>query len=118
VDVGSPLPADAQPAMLVQPAERALHDPALPPEPGAVRGLLAGDQRPDAPLAHGPAVVVVVVAAVAHDRVGPTTRSAHPPPQARHGVDQRYELGDVVAVAACEADGERDAAGIGQEVVL
>jgi hypothetical protein len=63
-------------------------------------------------------MAVVVVAAVAHDYVRATTRPAHPPAHAGDGVEQRDELGDVVAVAAREADGERDAARDGQEVVL
>lgn len=118
MDVGSPLPANPQPAMLMKPAERALDDPTLASESGAVLGLLAGDQRPDAPLPHEPAVVVVVVAAIAHNRVGATTRPAHPAADAGDGVEQRDELGDVVAVAARQADRERDAARIGQEVML
>jgi len=116
VDVGSPLPADAQAAVLVKPAERALDDPALSPEAGAVLGLLACDLGPDAPLADSPAVVVVVVAAVAHDRLGPPAWPAHPPGHGRYRIEQGHELSDVVAVAARECDGERDAARVGQEI--
>jgi hypothetical protein len=118
VDVGPPFPADAQSAVLVKPAERALDDPTLAPEGGAVRGLLARDPGPDAAFADEPAMVGVVVAAVAHDRLRAPARPAHPPAHGRDRVEQRRQLGNVVAVAAGQTDGQWDPAGIGQEVVL
>jgi hypothetical protein len=51
---------------------------------------------------------------VARSAAGPAASSA----DRRHGVDQRDELGDVVAVAAGEADRQRDAAGVADQVVL
>ena len=43
MDVGSPIVADAQPAVLVEPGDRALNDPALHAQPGAVLGLALRD---------------------------------------------------------------------------
>jgi hypothetical protein len=60
----------------------------------------------------------VVVAAVGDQGGGAPARAAHLAPDGRHGVHERQELGDVVAVAAGQADGERDAARVGEEVVL
>ena len=62
----------------------------------------------------------MVVATIAEDDVGFLARTAD---LARDGprvqvFKQRDELGDVVAVAARERDGERDAGRIDQEVVL
>ena len=48
VDVVAAFVADAEPAVLVQPGERALDDPALAAEPGAVRTLGLGDPGTDA----------------------------------------------------------------------
>jgi hypothetical protein len=48
VDVVAAFVADAQAAVLVQPGDRALDDPALLAEPGAVRRLGSGDPRLDA----------------------------------------------------------------------
>jgi hypothetical protein len=118
VDVGPPLPADAQSAVLVKPAERALDDPALAPQAGAVFGLLARDSGLDAAFADEPTVVGVVVAAVAHERPGAPARPAHATAHGRDRVEQGRQLGDVVAVTAGQADGQWDPAGIGQEVVL
>jgi hypothetical protein len=118
VNVGASFPADAQAAVLVEPAESAFDDPALAPESRAVLGLAARDQWQHASLADEAAVVVVVVAAVADDRGGSSPRSADLPAQRRHRVDQRHQLRDIVAVAAGQADRERDPVRVRQEVVL
>ena len=47
VDVVAAFVADAQAAVLVQPGDRALDDPALAAEPGAVTALGPGDLRLD-----------------------------------------------------------------------
>jgi hypothetical protein len=47
VDVGASFVADAKSPVLVQPGNRALDDPALLAEPGAVRALRPGDPRLD-----------------------------------------------------------------------
>jgi hypothetical protein len=60
----------------------------------------------------------VVVAAVGHERRGPAPRPADPARERRHPVNERDQLGDVVAVAAGQADGQRDPLGVGEEVVL
>jgi hypothetical protein len=62
----------------------------------------------------------VVIAAVGDHQVGLLAWPAglagdRPPVQV---IQEREELGDVVAVAAGEGDRQRDAAGIDQEVVL
>jgi len=33
-------------------------------------------------------------------------------------IEQRQQLGDVVAIAACQPDGERDAGGVDEQVVF
>jgi hypothetical protein len=54
----------------VQVREGSLDDPSLAAEPRAVSGASAGDDGPDAALAHQAAVGVVVVLAVAEDPLG------------------------------------------------
>lgn len=51
MDLGFSLVAEAEPAVLVEPGEGALDDPALAADPGAVRGALVGDDRSDPLLA-------------------------------------------------------------------
>src|SRR5215212_6196663 len=58
VQFGAALPADAQAAVLVQPGEGSLDDPAHSPEARAVLGGAAGDDRLDAA---GPQLAAVPV---------------------------------------------------------
>ena len=118
MDLGAAFVADEQPLELVQPGEAALDDPAVAAEPGAVLGLAASDLGFDPALPEQTAVLVVVVAAVGAEPLGPPARSADTPPHRRHGVDQRDQLGDVVAVAAGEREREREPGRVDEKVVL
>jgi hypothetical protein len=118
VHVRPPLEAHQQAAELVQPGEAALDRPAHAPQARAVGRLAAGDLGPDAALAKLAAMGVVVIAAVGHQDAGPAAGPPDPAGDGRHGIHQRDQLGDVVAVAAGQADRERDARGVDEEVVL
>ena len=98
--------------------EGALHDPAVTSEPGAVLGLAACDHRFDAALPDEAAVLVVVVAAVAQHHVRAVPGPAALAPHRRHGLQEWDQLGDVVAVAAGERPGKRNAATVYEQVVL
>src|SRR5512142_2368753 len=104
VDVVADLPADAQPAEPVQQGDGLLDDPAVHAQPGTVLCVTAGDHRGDPGLPHLGAVLVVVVAAAGVDRLWPPAGPATPAAHRRDGLDQRHELGDVVAVAAGQRD--------------
>jgi len=118
VDLGAAVVADEQPFEVVQPGEGALDDPAVAAETGAVLGLAPGDLRRDSSLAELAPVLVVVVAAVGRDPVGTTTRSADLAAHRRDPLNQRDQLGYVVAVATRERPGERDPGRVDQKVVL
>jgi hypothetical protein len=84
--------------------EAALDDPALLAQAGAVVGAATRDDGLDAARPEQAAILVVVAAAVGEDRVGFLSRSAT---LADHRacvqlVEQRQQLSDVVAVAACQ----------------
>jgi hypothetical protein len=102
----------------VEPGEGALDDPAVAAETGSVSALPARDQRCDAELADEAAVLVVVVAAVGKQPLGSPPGPARTAANGRHSLEQVEELGDVVAVGAGERPGERDAAGVYEEMVL
>jgi hypothetical protein len=118
VDVSSPFPSDAQTSEAVQPRETSLHDPAVGAQFGAVQGAAAGDRWHDAAGADLVAVDVVVVAPVGEQRVRFAARPAHPATDRRDRIEQRQELGDVVAVAAGQQDRERGAVPVGDEVMF
>ena len=120
MDLGGALVARSQAAEVVQVREAALDDPALTAEARAVLGPAPCDHGFDAAGPQQPAVLVVVVAAVGDDDVGLPARPAglagdRPGVQV---VQQRDQLGDVVAVAARDREGERDPRLVDEEVVL
>ena len=110
--------ADEQSFELVQPSEGALDDPAVAAKSGAVLGLAARDLGSDAPPAELAAVTVVVVTAIGAETVGPPPRSARLAAHRRDTVDQREQLGAVVAVAAGDRPGKRDPARVYEKVML
>jgi len=118
MDVGAAVVADEQSFELVQPGEGAFDHPAVAPDAGAVFGLAAGDFGGDAALAELATLRPVVVGAVGCDPVWPPTRPTDPAADRRDAIDERDQLGDVVAVAARERPGERDPRRIDEEVVL
>ena len=118
MDVGAAVVADEQSFELVQPGEGALDDPAVAPDAGAVFGLATGDLGGDPALAELAPLRLVVVGAVGGD---PIWSPARPPDSAayrRDAIDERDQLGDVVAVAACERPGERDPGRVYEKVML
>ncbi|KUH38597.1 hypothetical protein ATE80_12015 [Streptomyces kanasensis] len=85
---------------------------------GAVRDAAAGDHRFDAQCPDETAVFVVVVAAVAEQAVGSVAWASDHAGDGRDLLQQGYQLGDVIAVAAGQRDGEWDAVAVDDEVVL
>lgn len=112
--------ADPEAAEVVQVREAAFDDPAPGAQPGAVLDAAPGDDRFDAARPQQPAVLVVVIAAVGQHDVGLLARAAELAGD-RSGaqvVEQRQELGDIVAVAAGQRDRQRDPGRVDQEMVL
>ena len=118
VEVGPAFVADAEPLEGVQPGEAALDHPALAAQPGAVGHAPAGDPRGDPASPQSAAVNVEVVAPVGEQLAWAAAGPATPSADGWHGVKQRHQLSDVVAVAAGQRDRERDAAGVADQMVL
>lgn len=116
--LGTAFVADEQAAELVQPGEGTLDNPAEAAEAGAVLGRAARDDRFDASLSELSTVALVVVAAVTDELIGPATRPAGKAAHRRHSVEERDQLGDVVAVAAGEGVGKRDTCLVDDQVVF
>jgi hypothetical protein len=118
VDVVADLPADAEPTHPVQQGDGLLHDPPVDTEAGAVRAAPAADDRLDAFDPNLAAVAVVVVAPVGVQRGGAAARTTRPAADRRDLVEQRQQLGDVVAVSTGQADRQRDPVGVGEDMVF
>jgi hypothetical protein len=120
VEFGVALVADSEAAEVVQVREAALDDPALATQAGAVRCAAAGDHGLDPTGPQQPAVLVVVIAAIGEQQVGFLAWPADLPGD-RPGVqivEQRQQLGDVVAVGAGQRDGQRDAGRVDQQMMF
>jgi hypothetical protein len=117
LDVCASLVAGAQALERVEPGEGSFDDPADLAQPGGVRDAAAGDARDDAALAQEPAVLVEVIAAGGEQLVGLAPRPPAPAADRGDRVEQREQLGDVVAVPAGQRDRERDAVGADDQVV-
>lgn len=102
----------------VQPGDRALYHPTEDAQARAVFNASFGDDRADAALPQQAAVLVGVVAAVGEECVGPASGPADNAGHSGDLVQQRQELGDVVAVPAGQRHRERDALAVGEDVVL
>ena len=118
MDLGSTVIADEQPLEVVQPGEGALDDPAGAAEPRTVLAAAAGDLGPDPTSVQLAPLRPVVVGTIGGEALGATARAADLASHRRDPLEQRQQLGYVVAIAAGERPGERDAARFDQEMVF
>ena len=124
MDVGSALVADGEAAELAEPRERALDDPAVPSELCACLDAAAGDARLDvaagqgtSAAAAGPAAAMVV-GFVGVEFAGPASGWSPGLPDRRYSINHLLQHDTVVDVGSCQADRERDALRIGEDVTL
>jgi len=120
VHCGVAFVAGSQAAEVVQVREAALDDPALATQPGAVLSAAARDHGFDPAGPEKASVFVVVIATIGQDDVGflarPTDLARDRP--GMQLIEQRQQLGDVVAVAAGQRDRQRDARCVDEEMML
>src|SRR5262245_15878910 len=102
----------------MEPGERALDDPALRPQPAPVGGGAGRENGLDAARLQFVAVRVRVVRPVSVDSVWPASGVAGEPGDPWDRVNQRDDLRDVVAVRGRQRERERDAAPVGDQVML
>lgn len=118
MEVVAALVAERQTAEGVQPGEGALDRPAPAAQAGAVRCLAAGDAVCDAALAQQAPVLVMVIATVGDDQRGAVPRPAGAPGDVRDAIQERQQLGHVVAVAGRGGPRQGQAASVHDQVVL
>lgn len=112
------VPTDAEAAEAVQPGDGSLDDPSANAEAGSMRDTTAGDHRFDALRPDQSSVLVLVVASIPEEDVGAPSRSSDQARDGRNLLEQRHQLGDVVAVSAGQQHRERDALPVDEDVVL
>ena len=97
MDVGAAVVAAREAAVVVQPGEGALYDPALRPEPGPVLGVALGDLRGDPARPEFGAVAAAVVGTVGEQHLGAELAVRA---DGSDAINQLEQLRDVVAVGA------------------
>lgn len=118
VDVVTAFVAGAKASELMQPRERAFDDPTKEAQTAAVSRMAFAEHRFDASFAEFLPMRLGVITPVALNFLGAATRPAPFPTDRRDRVDQRQQLGEIVSMRAAQQAGQRDAAGIGDQMVL
>jgi hypothetical protein len=118
--LGEAFIADSEAAEVVEVGKAALDDPALLAQAGAVRDAAASDDRGDPAGSEPAAVDVEVIAAVGQQPVGLLAWSSWFALDRAGGqvIQERHQADDVVAVAAGQSDGQRDAGRVDQQMML
>ena len=118
MDVGAPLVADRQASELAEPSQGAFDHPAVPPQPGAALDPAPRDAGLDVAAGQGTTAAAVIVGLVGVELAWPLARPAPGLPDRRHGVDHLLQHRTVMHVRARQANRERDAVCIREDVAL
>lgn len=118
MDDGEALEAHAQSLEVMQPSNRSLDNPTGFAKPAAMRFTATGNFGGDSGCVQRLAVFVVVVPAITLDDAGLGQWTAAFAADRRNRLDQRQQLGDVVAIGAGQYQRQRYALGLRQEVML
>lgn len=110
--------ANAKATEIVEPRVSSFDHPAEFAQATAMLGAPLGDSRSDAALAQASAMRLGIVATIRIDDAWLVQRSATKAANRRHRVNQRQQLGNVVAVCAGQDRVEGDAIGIDEEMML
>lgn len=116
--VGTAFIADSESTEAVEPGDGAFHHPPTGAESAAVRRAPPRQDRDNATRPKPIAVRLGVIASIALQGAWRTSWPPAPAPDRRQRIDHRIEVGDVVDVCRRHLRDERDAARIGDEVVL
>jgi len=118
MDVRPAFVPDAQTAQAVEPGQRALHDPPMPPQPLARLDPLAGNARGDPAPAQGLAVAPGVIGFVGVQLGRAAPRAAERAADGRDGVHHRLEEGALIYVGGGQARDQGNTLAVGQDVVF
>jgi hypothetical protein len=110
--------ADTQATKLMKPADRPLHDPAVPSQPLTALDPSARDPGHDPALAQPSPVSPGIIAFVGMQLLRTPARSSALLPDRRDRIDQGHQLGALVDVCRRDEDRERMALPIHQNVIF
>jgi hypothetical protein len=118
VHVGSLLVPHAQAAKLIQPRERALHDPPPLAQATPMRRAARGEHRENVASSQDLTDGFRVIRTVAENAVRTAPRSPSLALERRNRIDERQRFFRVVPVGTSQADGERHALAITDQMTF
>src|SRR6478609_1958950 len=118
MNVSTTFVADAQAAELMQPTERAFHDPACLAQAAAVWSSRAGQLVGDPVLLQPATVGGTAVRAITLDDIRALARPTDLALDGRNGGDEGLELATVMHVGRRQLDAQRQALGIGAKMMF
>jgi hypothetical protein len=118
MDIVASFVPDGEAAIAMKPCVRAFDDPATDAQAAAMRRPPTGQDRDDALRVEAIAMGLGVVAPVALEGIRTAAGPAAPAADGGQCGDERIELGDVIDVGRRHLGDERDAARVGNEVML
>lgn len=118
MDISSAFVAHPQTAVLVQPTQRALHDPTEYAQAAFGLGVAAGQERLNCPPTKLSPVALRIVSPIPAHPLWPATGASHASGHGRDGVDQRQKLGHVVPVGCRDLRRQGNAVGVRDDMVF
>lgn len=118
MNVGASFVAHAQSAVLVHPAQGPFDDPPCRAEAAAVDHASHWNQRSNATRPQPACIGLAAIAGIALHAVGAPPRLSTPAAHARNRVDESWQECAVVAVGSADQCGQRNPAGIRDEIVF
>ena len=118
MDIRPTFITNPQATVLVEPRQGAFYDPPIDTQATAVRGPTPGQEGDNAASPQLLPMGLRVKGAVPQDRVGTPPGPSHFARDGWDGIDQRQQLGNVVAVGPGDLDRQRDPVGRGQDMML
>lgn len=118
MNVGSSFVANAQSAELVQPADGSFDDPTRSSKAATVCGADLGKLVSHVTLTQPAGVSAAAIGSITLHSIRSAARPARSTSNRRDRFDQRAHLGGIMSIGAGENHAQRDALGIGTDVVL
>jgi hypothetical protein len=118
MNVTATFETNAEATKVVQPGMRTLDDPSVLSEATAMGSAAFGDNRLNASFAERLPVLLGVVRTIGIDGSWLLKRTTADAANRRYGVDQRQQFSDVVLIGAAQNCRDRDAGGVGGDMVF
>ena len=114
----SALVSDRQPAKPMQPGKRSFHDPAGAAKSTAMGDAAVGQLRENPSPMERVSMRLRGIAAVALNQLGFAERRSATAAERRHRVDERQQLGEIVAIGGGQRRDERNPVRVGENMML